>query len=93
MMDKTSFRAKFCGTEYSLEHEVTEEWLDKNIEPKMVAAAKDDKTSYEFIVNVEEINPSMIRKILSEKGYGVLWWPVGQQPGELVKQMKIKVLW
>jgi hypothetical protein len=93
MMDKNSFLAKFRKTEFSLEYEITEEWLDKNIEPKMAIAAKNDETSYEFIVNVEEINPSMIRKVLSEKGYGVLWWPVGQQPGELVKQMKIKVLW
>lgn len=93
MMDKNSFLAKFRKTEFSLEYEITEEWLDKNVEPKMTIVAKNDETSYEFIVNVEEINPSMIRKILSEKGYGVLWWPVGQQPGELVKQMKIKVLW
>ena len=93
MMDKNSFLAKFCKTEFSLEYEITEKWLDNHVEPKMAIAAKNDETNYEFIVNVEEINPSMIRKILSEKGYGVLWWPVGQQPGELVKQMKIKVLW
>lgn len=93
MMNKNSFQAKFCKTELSLEYEITELWLDKKVEPKMIEAARNNENSYEFVVDVDEINPSMIRKVLSEKGYGVLWWPMGRQSGEFVKKMRIKVLW
>ena len=41
----------------------------------------------------DELKKSFIRKVLEVKGYDTLWWPIVHTPGQLVKQMKIKVFW
>ena len=93
MIDKSSFRALYCAEQRSLEYEITDKWLDENVFPSMQEAAKNSEFSYEFIVNVDEIDPSSLRKVLETKGYGVLWWPVAYQTGFPMKRMKIRVLW
>ena len=92
-MDKYSFQAK-CGlTEQSLEYEIAEQWLDKYVEPQMIEVAKNQGFSYDFIVNTNEMDPDVIRKVLNIKGYGVLSWPVVHQVGSFVKQVRIRILW
>lgn len=93
MMDKIAFVAMLYRPEVSLEFEMVDNWLEKNIQPQMIEAARKDESSLEFVVDVESINPSVIRKVLEVKGYDTLWWPVAHTPGQLVKQMKIKVFW
>ena len=93
MIDKNSLQAMALKTDMSFEYELTERWLETNIEAQMVELAKEGKTDYEFIVHVSEINPSMIRKVLSEKGYGILWWPEPFDAKPPFTRMKIKVLW
>ena len=90
MMDKKSFQAAYGSTDTSMEYELTEHWLNINVQPDMVKNYENHEL--DFIVDTEVINPSVIRKILTDKGYGVLWW-VHRQEGALVKEMKIKVLW
>ena len=93
MMDKIAFVAMLYHPEASLEFEMVDNWLEQNVQPKMIEAARNGEAGYEFAVNVDEINPSIIRKVLSIKGYESLWWPVAYTPGQLNKQMKIKVFW
>lgn len=94
MMDIHSFLTLYGKPkEYSYEFECVEHWLEKNIQPQMIEAARKDESSLEFVVNVESINPSVIRKVLKVKGYDTLWWPVAHTPGQLIKQVKIKVFW
>ncbi len=93
MMDKYSFKAH-CGlTEYSLEYEVAELWLDKNVQPLMIERAKAQHFDCEFLVDMAEMDPEVIRKVLGTKGYGVLSWPVAYQPGVPIKQVRMRVLW
>lgn len=93
MIDKDSFRAAIGLTEHSLEYELAERWLDKNVQPKMFEAAKIGQSGYEFIVDMDEVDFEVIRKVLHTKGYGVLSWPVTHQPGVFAKQVRMKVLW
>lgn len=92
-MDKMAFVTMLYRPEVSLEFEMVDNWLEENIQPQMIEAARKDESSLEFVVDVESINPSVIRKVLEVKGYKTLWWPVAHTPGQLVKQMKIKVFW
>ena len=89
MMDKIAFVTMLHRPEVSLEFEMVDNWLEKNIQPQMIEAARKDESSLEFAVDVESINPSVIRKVLEIKGYNTLWWPVARTPGQPVKQMKI----
>jgi hypothetical protein len=93
MMDKLAFVAMLYRPEISLEFEVVDDWLEKNIQPQMIEAARNGETSLEFVVEVESISPSVIRKVLETKGYSTLCWPVVHTPEQLVKQMKVKVFW
>lgn len=93
MMDKLAFVAMLYRPEVSLEFEMVDNWLEKNIQPQMIEAARRNESSLEFVVDVESINPSVIRKVLEVKGYDTLWWLIAHTPGQLVKQMKIKVFW
>lgn len=93
MIDKMAFVAMLYRPEVSLEFEMVDNWLEQNVQPKMIEAARNDESSYEFIVNIDEINPSVVRKVLSVKGYDSLWWPMVRQPGETLKKMKIRVFW
>lgn len=93
MIDKKALQAKFLGTENSLEYEITEQWLEDNVELAMKQLAKNGETEYTFIVHVCQVNPSMVRKVLSDKGYGVLWWPEPMDAKPPLTKMKFKVLW
>lgn len=93
MIDKDSFRAILGLTEHSLEYELAEQWLNENVQLKMVEAAKTGQLGYEFIVDVDKVDFEVIRKVLHTKGYGVLSWPVTHQPGASVKQVGIRILW
>ena len=93
MITKNSLVLLMAQNENSLEYEFTEKWLETTIEPQLIEFAKQGETDYEFIVHVSEANPSMIRKILSDKGFGVLMWadPIDAKPP--ITRFKIKVLW
>lgn len=93
MIDKKSLQAKFFNLESSLEYEITEQWLEDNVELQMKQLAKKGETEYEFVVHVSEINPSMARKVLSDKGYGVLWWPEPIDAKPPITRVRLKVLW
>ena len=93
MMHKSALLAMMNRTEPSLEFEIIEDWLEREIQPKMIEAAKNDERHYEFTVDVSERNPSLIRLVLQERGYSSLWWPVAYQAGVVVSRMKIRVCW
>jgi hypothetical protein len=93
MMDRSCFLDAICGQEPSLELEVVEHWIDDNVFPQMMEAGKAGKESYEFVVDVWEVNPSIIRKVFHNKGYKTLWWPVVSRSGECATHMRLQVLW
>ena len=93
MIDKQTLCARCLGTEGSLEYEITEHWLEDNIELQLKQRAKAGETEYEFIVHTSQTNPSMVRKVLSDKGYGVLWWPEPMDAKPPYTKMRIKILW
>ena len=93
MIDKDSFRAAIGLTEHSLEYELAERWLDKNVQPKMFEAAKIGQFGYEFVVDTDEVDFEVIRKVLHTKGYGVLSWPIARRSGFPDKQVKVRILW
>ena len=93
MIHKSALLAKMNCQEPSLEFEVVEDWLEREVQPKMIEAAKNGERHYEFSVNVAEMNPSLIRRVLQERGYSSLWWPVAYQAGVVVSKMKIRVCW
>lgn len=89
MIDKHSLQAISFDNDFIL----AETWLEQNIQAQMIERAKTGEAEYEFVVDVDEINPSMIRKVLNYKGYGVLWWPEPLNAPAPYQKMKIKVLW
>ena len=93
MIEKNSLVALSLKDKVSLEYEFTEKWLEETVEPFMIAAAKEGKTEYDFVVHVSEASPGVIRKVLIDKGYGVLMWahPIDAKPP--VTRFTIKVLW
>ena len=93
MIDKKALRAKFLGTEGSLEYEITEQWLEDHVEFQMKQLAKSGKTEYDFVIHTNQVNPSMIRKVLSDRGYGILCWPEPKTSAPPYEKMRIKVLW
>lgn len=93
MIDKHSLQTISFDSDFSLEYEITETWLERNVQAQMIERAKNREAEYEFVIDVDEINPSMIRKVLNYKGYGVLWWPEPLDASAPYQKMKIKVLW
>ena len=93
MIDKRSLRAEYGLDDYSLEYEITDQWLDKKVEPKVKELAQTKEWFYEFLVDTDEIDPEAIRMVLNTKGYGVLSWPVAHQSGVLTKQVRMRVIW
>ena len=76
-----------------MEYEFTEKWLETVVEPQLIELAKQGETSHELIVHISEANPSVIRKILNDKGFSVLMWsePLNAKPP--ITRFKFKIMW
>lgn len=93
MIDKHSLLAKYTLENYSLEYEITDLWLDRNIEPMVKKLADAGQREYEFTIGESDMPIESIRRVLQAKGYGVLSWPIAHQPGFPDKRIKVRVLW
>ena len=93
MIDKHSLRAEYGLDDYSLEYEIADQWLDRNVEPMVKKLAKIGQREYEFAIGEFDMPIESIRRVLETKGYGVLSWPIAHQPGFPDKQVKVRVLW
>ena len=93
MIDKHSLLAEYGLENYSLEYEITDHWLDRNIESMVKKLAKIGQREYEFTIGESDMPVESIRRVLGAKGYGVLSWPIAHQPGFPDKRVKVRVVW
>lgn len=97
MMDRYSFLSQYGTTkELTFEFESAELWLDKNVLPYMIEAARSGESSLEFDVEINPLDINAICNVLEKKGYTTSWWPVVSKLGGLhcpTKRMKIEVSW
>lgn len=93
MINRNSLCIFASQNEASIEYEFTEKWLESTIESRLIDCAKQGKNELAFNIHVSEANPSMIRKVLNDKGYGVLTWPYPSDAKPPFTSFTIKILW